>query len=287
MLAARVCGSRAREGLYREDDDLNVVVSFDGNITEREFYYYLHESDFHIAGIPLNATPISDRETGTLREYMEDSEYLLNDLMGETNDAPKEIEPIEPTLTFYVAECMEFPVLGEYHGDIPTAEEAVKLYEAIPADRMHGIKGIGINLQDGSIYDGEIPLMSLGVIDMDMINHVQHYKESPLVQQAVADLSKAMQVTFRQTPEVQKEEVTPSTEQPASDHKEPTQVHSEPKSKPEQKRQEPPQPSRGNGKRESVLKALRERQNKIKEQEKSSEKQHDKSKDHKKGDIDL
>ena len=60
---------------------------------------------------------------------------------------PEQEQP-EATISFYVAECMEFPVMGEYHNNL-TLEEAIKIYESIPAERLHGIKGIGFDLQDG------------------------------------------------------------------------------------------------------------------------------------------
>ncbi len=191
----------------------------------------------------------------------------------------------EPKITFYVAECMELPVLGEYHSDIATAEEAVKLYETIPADRMNGIKGIGFDLQDGSIYDGEYPLMHLGVIDLDEVNHIEHYRNSPLVQAAIKDLSQSMEVTLRQTPAIEQEEKMP----PASQHVQETETltQAEEQKAASETAEKPLKQERTNRKRESVLKALRERQNKLKEQEKSGEKQHEKFKDHKKGDIDL
>mgnify|MGYP000500166026 CR=1 FL=1 len=40
-------------------------------------------------------------------------------------------------ITFYVAECMEFPRYGECREDILSAEEAVKFYEAIPSERLN------------------------------------------------------------------------------------------------------------------------------------------------------
>lgn len=92
----------------------------------------------------------------------------------------------EATISFYVAECMEFPNLGECHENL-TLTEAMKIYEQIPADRMNGIKGIGFELHDGSIYDGQFPLMQADKIDEDIINMVEHYKNSPLVQQAIVD----------------------------------------------------------------------------------------------------
>lgn len=92
----------------------------------------------------------------------------------------------EATISFYVAECSEFPTMGEYHENL-TLEEAFRLYDQIPSGRMNGIKGIGFELHDGSEYSGQYPLMETGRMDEDLINMVQHYKDSPLVQQAILD----------------------------------------------------------------------------------------------------
>lgn len=97
----------------------------------------------------------------------------------------------EATITFYVAECSEFPNMGEYHDGL-TLEEAFRLYDQIPSERMNGIKGIGFELHDGSIYDGQYPLMEADCVDEENINIVQHYKESPLVQQAIKDCNRIL-----------------------------------------------------------------------------------------------
>ena len=89
-------------------------------------------------------------------------------------------------ITYYVAECMEFPELGEFHENL-TLPEAFAIYDSIPAERMHGVKGIGFDLRDGSIYDGKFSLMEAGKLTTETIGLVEHYRESPLVQQAVAD----------------------------------------------------------------------------------------------------
>lgn len=113
-------------------------------------------------------------------------------------------EPVkEPFISFYVAECMEFPVLGEYHDNL-TLEEAVKLYDAIPDDRRNGIKGIGFCLEDGSDYDGEYELMRAGVISKDLIDLAPHYRESPLVQKAVADLEHILSQRQEQAKETER-----------------------------------------------------------------------------------
>lgn len=100
------------------------------------------------------------------------------------------IEP-EATISFYVAECSEFPTMGEFHDGV-TLEEAFRLYDQIPAERMNGIKGIGFELHDGSEYDGQYPLMEAGRVDEELINMVQHYKDSPLVQQAILDCKRIL-----------------------------------------------------------------------------------------------
>ena len=103
--------------------------------------------------------------------------------------APTAPEP----LRYYVAECMEFPNMGEYHEGLSLAD-AIRLYEAIPAERMNGIKGIGFQMPDnGTLYGGTgYPILEGRTIDLDMINMIDEFRESPQVQQAVADLIAAM-----------------------------------------------------------------------------------------------
>ena len=108
--------------------------------------------------------------------------------------AKPETAPIEqPTgnLTYYVAECMEFPNLGEYHDNL-SLEEAIRIYQEIPAERMNGIKGIGFELKDGSDYEGPFPILTGQTIDLDTIQAIDYYRDNPLVQKAVKELAAAM-----------------------------------------------------------------------------------------------
>ena len=108
--------------------------------------------------------------------------------------AEPETAPIEqPTsnLTYYVAECMEFPNLGEYHDNL-SLEEAIRIYQEIPAERMNGIKGIGFELKDGSDYEGPFPILTGQTIDLDTIQAIDYYRDNPLVQKAVKELAVAM-----------------------------------------------------------------------------------------------
>ena len=104
---------------------------------------------------------------------------------------PRSPEP-EP-LRYYVAECMEFPSLGEHHENLSLAD-AIRLYHAIPAERMNGIKGIGFEMpEDGSLYGGTtFPILEGNTVDLDMINMIDAFRDNPLVQKAVDDLIAAM-----------------------------------------------------------------------------------------------
>ena len=105
---------------------------------------------------------------------------------------PEKAELDMGQITFYTAECMEFPSLGEYHDNL-TLQEAVTAYQVIPAERLHGIKGIGFTLEDGSMYSGmEYPLVQGNRLDLDTLCLIEHFRDSPLVQAAVVDLVKAL-----------------------------------------------------------------------------------------------
>lgn len=107
-------------------------------------------------------------------------------------EEPEVIQEDRGSITFYAAECMEFPTLGEYHENL-TLQEAVDRYRSIPAERMNGIKGIGFTLEDGSIYSGmSYPLVEGRHIDLDGLSLVEHFKESPLVREAVADIIRSL-----------------------------------------------------------------------------------------------
>lgn len=108
------------------------------------------------------------------------------ELMECVENAEKE-QQAEPSLTYYVAECMEFSILGEYHADL-TIDEAFDIYKRIPSDRMNGGKGIGICLQEDSLYAGEYPLMRSNQIDMETLEGIPYMKNHSLVQQAVKEM---------------------------------------------------------------------------------------------------
>ena len=316
LLGARVYGSRTREGLYHEGSDIDVVVSYSGNLKEDAFFSALHEDGLKIAGIPVDINPISTEKTETLEEYLENAEKYLDEKQGymeipESNGRADR----KQSITFYVAECSEFHILGEFHERLETLQEAMELYEKIPADRLNGIKSIGIQLEDDSIYDGTTyDLMVAGEIQTEFINEIPHYRESPLVQKAIADME-AMLLEQRTGQEVSApEEKAALPQQTMPEVKEGKAVQMEENRNPatevrksvgdtEVSEKQPaelkkaaenaPRTDRaisGGSKKQSVLNALRERQARMKAQEKEKpgqEKQGQKAQAKKKGEPEL
>lgn len=69
--------------------------------------------------------------------------------------------------TYYVAECMEFNRYGEYREDIHSAEEAVKIYQSIPSERLNAGKGIGLHVEEEDGIPLEFSLVYNGELDVD------------------------------------------------------------------------------------------------------------------------
>ena len=114
----------------------------------------------------------------------------------------------DPNIRFYVAECSEFPVLGEYHQDL-SLQEAFRIYDSIPPERMHGIKCIGFDLKDGSDYEGEFELVSGNRVQKETINSIPYFRENVHVQKAIAEAEKELKVreSARTVPKNENKEV--------------------------------------------------------------------------------
>lgn len=194
LRAARVYGSRTA-GVEKEGSDVDVVLEFEGEIREDAFFNLLHEDGLTLAGMPVDINPITAEKTGTIEEFLARANEYLEEKVKSMREAASVrekvevvLEPPAQVLSFYVAECMEFPMLGEYHDNLDF-EEAVRICESIPSSRINGIKGIGFVLHTENEPDQDLTyeLVSGRVIDVDMINHVPEFRDSPLVQQAVQD----------------------------------------------------------------------------------------------------
>ncbi|MBP3874981.1 MAG: ImmA/IrrE family metallo-endopeptidase [Lachnospiraceae bacterium] len=165
----------------------------------------------------------------------------------------------ENTLTFYAAECMEFPVMGEVHRGL-TLAEAAKALRDIPDDRMHGGKGIGFELQDGSDYAGSYPLVEAGQVMEDTINSVAYYRDHPGLQAAITEAK-----TYFPNPPARQERSAGEDRRTES------------------ARKEEKTPA---GRKESVLAALRAHQEKARTGEKDI-KSRETTRQHRKGELSL
>ena len=155
----------------------------------RELTASLQDGD--VQGVRKWLQDIAEDEPG---EWTAEAAALLDrlDQLVPERDTPTQIqETQEPSIRYYVAECMEFPTLGEYHDNL-SLEDAVRLYQAIPAQRMNGIKGIGFELKDGSDYDGTFPILTGDTIDLQTIQEIAYFRDNPQVQRAVQDLVEAI-----------------------------------------------------------------------------------------------
>ena len=170
--------------------------------------------------------------------------------------------------------------MGEYHNNL-TLEEAIKIYESIPAERMHGGKGIGFALQEGDEdYSGEYELMSWDRVDRELIDMIPHYKESPLVQKAINDMEKYLNEKHGKVQETEQTVEVKQEVPEASVKKESVSVELN-----QTQKKKPANGEKGELKK-SVLQSLKEFQARAKAQE-QKEMTTEKSKAHKKGDVEL
>ena len=71
---------------------------------------------------------------------------VLKEKLAAERPAPEE------TLSFYVAECLEFTFAGEFHDHL-TMEEALEIYDKIPSERMNADKCIGFCIEEEQNYN--------------------------------------------------------------------------------------------------------------------------------------
>ena len=121
-----------------------------------------HPADFKGHSMSVSDVVIVNRD-GDMKAYYVDSFGFADlpdfvrqrqEILGiESTESHLDVGETSSCISFYVAECSEFPVLGEFHQDL-TLEQAFELFDQIPGSRINGIKSIGFNLQDGSDYEG-------------------------------------------------------------------------------------------------------------------------------------
>ena len=188
-----------------------------------------HPADFKGHSMSVSDVVIVNRD-GDMKAYYVDS-FGFADLpdfvrqrqeaLGiESPESHLDVGEKSSCISFYVAECSEFPVLGEFHQDL-TLEQAFELFDQIPGSRMNGIKSIGFNLQDGSDYEGMFDLYVGRTLQKDIINSIPGYRDNKLVQKAISDAEKIIEKrqTEREKPETKKPEELQKEKKTRSQHR--------------------------------------------------------------------
>lgn len=104
-------------------------------------------------------------------------------------------------LSFYAAECDDFPILGEYHENIETFEEAIKIYENLKKDRFLGDEGIGFKLTVNGKYKGRFTLIQ-GANRLIGLEKEGSFMDHPMINQAV-DKAKRYVKSFEKSEMIQ------------------------------------------------------------------------------------
>lgn len=84
IIAMEVYGSRSYGGAI-ESSDLDIVVEFQGDIREDDFFSLLHDEDepFEIEGIEVDINPITEEKSGTIEEYLERVKDFRKRVLGQ------------------------------------------------------------------------------------------------------------------------------------------------------------------------------------------------------------
>ena len=162
----------------------------------------------HPADYKAHSLSVSD--IVVLHENRENSAHFV-DTFGFTG-LPQFLHELEEkaedlTVTFTVAECGEFHGIGAYYEDIPTIEDAIRIYQKLDPARLNGVPAIGVNLHvEGTdcLEDDQVDLLTGKTIDVDFLNYMPDVRDHPSVQDAIKKLVEAFpekEVNDRETKE--------------------------------------------------------------------------------------
>jgi len=136
--------------------------------------------------------PITEGKTGTLATYLPVVEsYLAEKREAMQKEVVTEAEQKETVVTLTVAKCGEFHNLGKFHEGIETVEEAIRLFNEIPPERMNGIPSIGIHIHtEGAepFEDVEMDVVSGKVVDLEMLEYVPDISDNPKAIEVIGEL---------------------------------------------------------------------------------------------------
>lgn len=217
--AVRVYGSRIRDGLYKEDSDVDVVIAYEGTVREDDLCSALNEAGYIVGNMRVDMNPIRPDKTGTLEDFLEKSERYLDE-KTEQMKARGEYKPLakveeleeanynmidnvlnnmppkkEPYLEYYAAECDEYHSLGKLYKSTNLDEILAKYREIIddPTLSYYG-NGMGIIYRDpnDTFYDeAEVSLVSRKTIRGDSLDDVAFLASLPMVHEALEKIVEA------------------------------------------------------------------------------------------------
>ena len=189
-------------------DAANYKCVYSGRLHENEklddLYAMFNDNppaDYKAHSMSVSDVIITNREGNMQAYYVDRFGFAeLPDFAAQREkilDIVPEIENVDyendlTCISFYAAECAEFPVMGEVHYDL-TLPEALEAYEKIPSERMHGLKCVGFDLKDGSDYEGMQSLMIEGKIQKEFLNSIPGFRENSYVQNAISRVEKYLE----------------------------------------------------------------------------------------------
>lgn len=152
-------------------------------------HYGIDTSDYSFAYV---AGWSKGKEMPELKESLGTIQKAASELIPAIDEKVQELTAEKGKATFYVAECSEFHSMGEFKEGL-TLPEAVKLYQKIPAERMNGIKAIGISIKDADGFSHEWDLVRGGKLQMEeMKEFVPQMAGNPSVQKAAEEIQDLM-----------------------------------------------------------------------------------------------
>ena len=192
-------------------------------------HYGIDTSDYSFAYV---AGWSKGKEMPELKESLGTIQKAASELITAIDEKVQELTAEKGKATFYVAECSEFHSMGEFKEGL-TLPEAVELYQKIPAERMNGIKAIGISIKDADGFSHEWDLVRGGKFQFDEMKEiVPQMEENPFVQKAAEEIQDLMPELRQKTAErggTEKESVHAKLE--AGKEKAAAQPHRETKAK--------------------------------------------------------
>ena len=171
--------------LYNKD-----FTERDGGVLETDGDKSVQEAMTELlAEFGCDATEGKVMDAAELREQAnmvaEQQAEVLKETLAAERPAPEE------TLSFYVAECLEFTFAGEFHDHL-TMEEALEAYDKIPSERMNADKCIGFCIEEDGGFVGMYELVVNDKVQRENINSINYFRDDKLVQQAISDMEKLM-----------------------------------------------------------------------------------------------